>query len=178
MDGAWAAEKKRLSESGENPSSKVPVVYVDDGKTALPEHIATGRLLAHVHGCASEDVYKNYVQDLVADEYQGFRDTWVHQVFTATDEEKAAYKSEGLPKRLAQFDALYASFKTHDIFLSISEKTKQPLWGDAACFGLLRDNIVTGKMDREELKKYKQLDAMYTAFEKIPAVAKWIASNK
>ncbi|CAJ1966397.1 unnamed protein product [Cylindrotheca closterium] len=172
----WETEKKRLKESGENPTAKTPVVFVD-GQTPLPEHIATARLLAQVHGCASTDVYKNYIQDLVADEYQGFRDTWVDQVFTATDEEKAAYKSEGLPNRLAQFDALYSKFMTDDFYLGVSEKTKQPLWGDAACFGLVRDHIVTGIMVRDDLKKYPKLEAMFSAYEKIPAVAQWIASK-
>ena len=176
MGDEWAAEKKRLSESGENPSSKTPVVYADG--TPLPEHIATARLLAQVHGCASSDCYNNYVQDLVADEYQGFRDTWVHHAFSASDEEKVAYKSEGLPKKLEQFNALYNSFKTHDTFLSVSDKTNKPLWGDGACFGLLRDNILTGMMSREDLSKYEKLDAMYTAYEKIPSVEKWIASKK
>ena len=176
MSDEWPAEKKRLAESGENPSSKTPVVFAD-GKTPLPEHIATARLLANVHGCASTDLYKNFVQDLVADEYQGFRDTWVHQLFSAPEEEKATYINEGLPKQLEQFDALYTSFMTHDTYLGISEKTNQPLWGDAACFGLVRDHIVTGMMTRDDLKKYKKLDAMFAAYEKIPAVEKWIASK-
>ncbi|KAL3935150.1 MAG: hypothetical protein SGBAC_009278 [Bacillariaceae sp.] len=176
MGDEWAAEKKRLRTSGENPSSKTPVVYADG--TPLPEHIATGRLLAHVHECASPDFYRNYVQDLAADEYQGFRDTWVHHAFSASDEEKASYTSEGLPQKLEQFDALYGCFKTHDTFLSISDKTGRPLWGDAACFGLLRDNILTGMMSREDVSQYKELDSMYTAYEKIPSIEKWIDSKK
>lgn len=62
--------------------------------------------------------------------------------------------------------------------LSVSDKTKQPLWGDAACFGLLRDNILTGMMSREDLSMYEKLDAMYAAYEKIPSTEKWIASKE
>ena len=172
----WFAEKKRLITSGDNPSGGVPVVYADG--TPLPEHIASARFLAHVHQCESSDSYNNYVQDLVADAYQGYTDIWFRHAFMASDDEKAVYMSEGWPKKLEQFNALYRSFKTHDTFLSISDKTNQPLWGDAACFGLLRDNILTGFMNREDLAKYDKLNAMYTAYEKIPSVEKWITSKK
>ena len=47
---------------------------------------------------ASDDAYEEYVQDLVADEYQGFRDAWVKTAFSGTDEEKAKYKDEDVAR--------------------------------------------------------------------------------
>lgn len=176
MAAEWPAEKERLAISGENPAATVPVVYAD-GKP-LTQHIATARLLSTVHKRSALDIYENYVQDMVADEYQAFRDAWVHHAFSATDEEKATYKKETLPKQLVKFNAMYEHNKIHDVYMSVGEKTKQPLWGDAALFGLIRDNILTGLMAREDLTKYEKLEAMYSAFEKIPAVAEWIAAKK
>ena len=173
---AKKAEKERLAISGENPAATVPVVYAD-GKP-LTQHVATARLLSTVHNRSSSDIYANYVQDMVADEYQGFRDAWVHHAFGATDEEKATFKKETLPKQLVKFNAMYEHCKTHTIHMSVSEKNNQPLWGDAALFGLIRDNILTGLMAREDLTKYEKLEAMYSAFEKIPAVAGWIDGKK
>jgi hypothetical protein len=192
MGDDWVAEKARLVSSGENPSATVPVIMAtaneeeiddDDDKkklpaasaTILPQHIATARLLARVHGSTSGDMYKDYVQDLVADEYQGFRDRWVAASFSSTDEEKASYRRDELPKQLTKFDALYEKFKTHHAFLSVSSKTNRPLWGDAAIFGLLRDHIITGHTTLDDLTfSYPHLSTMYESYENIPSVAKWI----
>mmetsp|Transcript_33460 Transcript_33460/g.69660 ORF Transcript_33460/g.69660 Transcript_33460/m.69660 type:complete len:230 (-) Transcript_33460:101-790(-) len=176
MGDEWATEKARMKSSGENPSATAPVIYADD--IPLPQHIATSRLLSTIHGCNASDPYGNYVQDLVADEYQGFRDSWVHMAFSGTDDEKAAWKATGLPDQLDKFNALYQQFKTTDNstspFLSLSAKTQQPLWGDAAIFGLVRDNILTGFLSRDELAQYPYLQAMVAKYETIPAVADWI----
>mmetsp|Transcript_24303 Transcript_24303/g.43130 ORF Transcript_24303/g.43130 Transcript_24303/m.43130 type:complete len:249 (-) Transcript_24303:183-929(-) len=187
---AWATEKERLKTSGENPSGTVPIVVATrtmgnnhgddhhDDRQVLPQHIATARYLASVFDRNSGDAYKDYVQDLVADEYQGFRDKWVAVSFSGTDEEKAKYRQDELPKQLVKFDALYQQFKTHDTFLSVSPKTKNPLWGDAAVFGLLRDHILTGHLTLDELKAYDHLSTMYQAYEKIPAIANWIDNKE
>ena len=174
----WAAEKARLKASGENPTAKTPVVYADD--QPLPEHISTARLLAHVHGVSSSDHYKNYVQDLVSDEYQNFRNVWAQAVFSGTDDEKATYRETEVPQRLEQFDSLYKSFKcdNSNAFLSTSDKTGQPLWGDAAIFCLLYDHIQAGLLSRQALDKYNHLESMFVAYEKIPAVEQWISSKK
>jgi glutathione S-transferase len=172
----WGEEKKRMVSSGENPSGTVPVIYAEG--TALPQHIATLRYLARVYDVTSGDSYKDYVQDLVADEYQGFRDKWVETAFNGTDEVKASYRKEDLPKQLSKFDALYKQFKTCDTFLSVSASTEQPLWGDAAIFGLLLDHTLTGLLTVDELKAYPRLFALYEAYQNIPAVNAWIASKK
>lgn len=169
----WAQEKKRLLESGENPSGSLPLLYCNG--EPHPQHIAASRYLARVHGVTSGDDYKDYVQDLVADEYQGFRDQWVNATFSGSDEVKAEYKSGDLVKQLIKFDALYKTFKTDDPFLSLSAKTGQPLWGDAAIYGLLRDHILANFLTEADLDAYPNLLAMYTAYGKIPAVEEWIA---
>ena len=175
MGDEWATEKARMKSSGENPCATAPVIYADD--VPLPQHIAASRLLSTIHGCNAADPYDDYVQDLITDEYQGFRDAWVHTAFAGTDEEKEAWKSTGLPAQLDKFNALYQQFKTTDDtspFLSVSAKTQQPLWGDAAIFGLVRDNILTGFITRDELVQYPSVKAMFEKYEAIPAVADWV----
>ena len=176
-DGAWAAEKKRLVATGGNPSGSLPVVYNsnDDSKTLHPQHIAVSRYLARVYKVTAADDYKDYVQDLVADEYQSFRDHWVKVTFSGTDNDKSVYTENDLVKYLTKFDALYETFKTEDVFLSTSAKTGQPLWGDAAVYGLLRDHVLTKYITVNDLSaNYPRLGAMYTAYEKIPAVQEWL----
>lgn len=179
MGDEWAAEKKRLAETGENPSATVPVIVAtndDENQHCyyLPQHVATARLLARIHGKTSGDDYQDYIQDMIADEYQGFRNKWVWASFEAKENEKAEYRSTDLPQQLTKFNALYRNFKTHDVFLSVNPGNQKPLWGDAAMFGLLRDHILTGHMTEDELQVYPELMALYEAFGKIPAVAAWI----
>jgi glutathione S-transferase len=174
----WAIEKARLFSTGENPCAQVPVIEIDEGDQHLLQHIATCRFLAHVHGTASGDPYQDYVQDLVSDEYQGFRNTWATMSFSASDEERATYRVEGLPKQLQKFDALYGQFKTHDVFLSVSPKTQNPLWGDAAIFGLLRDHAILGHMSVDDLDAYPYLKALYEAYGQIPAISEWIVTKE
>lgn len=172
MGDEWAKEKQRLIESGENPAGSAPILY-SNGKPH-PQHIAVARYLARVHNLTSGDDYKDYVQDLVADEYQGSRDEWVKVTFTGTDDDKANYKSGDLLKHLSKFDSLYKHFKTDKVFLSVSKKTGQPLWGDAAIYGLLRDYILTGYLTVEELGKYPHLMAAYRAYASIPSIKSWL----
>ncbi|CAB9500884.1 Glutathione S-transferase, N-terminal domain [Seminavis robusta] len=179
MSDWGASEKARVVSSNENPCGTVPILYTSDisGKDAqLIQHVASARYLAHLHGLTKDNAaYDEYVQDLVADEYQGFRDAWVNTAFSGTDEEKNKYKIEAAPKLLATFDALYAKYKTHDMYLSVSKSNNSPLWADAALFGLLRDNIITGLIAANDLEKsYPHLWAMYAAFGEIPAVKAWI----
>lgn len=175
QDGDWSAEKQRLLQTGENPSGSSPNLYSTDGK-AHPQHIAVSRYLARVHQVTSGDDYKDYVQDLVADEYQGFRSAWVEATFNGNDDDKATYKAETLPKQLTKFNSLYSTFKTTDVYLSVSAKTGQPLWGDAAIFGLLRDHILTKYLSVEDLAaSYPNLSALYANYEKIPAVHEWLS---
>ena len=177
MGDAWVAEKKRLVESGENPSGSVPVIVAtvdDDKEVFLPQHIASSRLLAKIHGKNSGNDYNDYVQDMVADEYQKWRTTWVDITFNADDEGKKAYREKDLPEELTKFTALYKNFKTHSVYMSVNPNNDKPLWGDAAIFGLVRDHIMTGHMTLDDLKAYPELLAMFEAYEKIPAVSEWI----
>ena len=174
----WPAEKKRLVTTGENPSGSLPVVYMNNANGAAvahPQHIAVSRYLARVHKVTSGDDYKDYVQDLVADEYHGFRDHWAKVTFSGTDDDKADYKENALVQYLTKFNALYQTFQTDEVFLSRSAKTGQPLWGDAAVYGLLRDHVMTKYMTTDDLAAgYPRLAAMYGAYEKIPAVQAWL----
>jgi hypothetical protein len=174
MGEEWAAEKERLIESGDNPSGTSPNLF-SNGKSH-PQHIAVSRYLARVHGVASGDDYKDYVQDMVADEYQGFRNQWVDATFGGDGKKKADWTKEELPKQLTKFDALYENFKTGDVYLSVSAKTGQPLWGDAALYGLLRDLILTGYITVEDLQAYPRLAALYGGYGKIPAISEWLAN--
>jgi glutathione S-transferase len=80
--------------------------------------------------------------------------------------------------QLTKFDALYQHFKTDETFLSISAKTGQPSWGDAALFGLLWDHIITGHMTVEDLNdQYPHLAALFAAYHAIPAVNPWIETK-
>mmetsp|Transcript_14501 Transcript_14501/g.31421 ORF Transcript_14501/g.31421 Transcript_14501/m.31421 type:complete len:220 (-) Transcript_14501:38-697(-) len=169
----WAQEKARLVKSGENPSGTAPILYSNNGDPH-PQYIAASRYLARVHKVTSGDDYKDYVQDMVADEYQGFRDAWVKTTFSGTDDDKADYKKNDLGNYLTKFDALYEHFKTEKLFLSVSAKTGQPLWGDAAVYGLLRDHILTKYITMEDLEAYPNLSAMYAAYGQIPAVQEWL----
>ena len=176
----WDTEKKRLVESGENPCGTVPVVYMDDDNRQLSQHIAITRYLARVHNLTSGDFWKEYVQDMVADEYQGFRDMWVEKSFTATDAEKEEYRSTTLPDTLTKFEALYRKYKTTEdgsAYLSTSP-SGAPLWGDAAMFSLLYDHIQTGHLTVKTLEaSYPNLHTLHRAYANIPAVSKWIVGE-
>lgn len=173
---AWPAEKQRLLETNENPAGTVPVVYAE-GK-CLPQHAAIARFLASLYNRTAGSAYGDYLQDMVTNEYISFRDTWVHMTFVASDEEKAKYKSEGVPAELAKFNTYYEHFASHDVYMSVDVNNGKPLWGDSFLFGLLRDHILTGHMAREDLTKYAKLDGLFQAYEKLPEAAAWIASNK
>jgi glutathione S-transferase len=176
--GEWgSAEKARVVNSGENPSGTLPILYTASGET-LTQHIASSRYLARIHDVTSDlTEYEEYVQDLVADEYQGFRDAWVKAAFTYTDDEKATFKETEIPKYLTKFEKLYAKYKTDKTYLSAS-MAGNPLWGDAAMFGLLRDNVITGFVDLDVLESsYPNLWTMYAAFARIEAVKEWINSK-
>jgi hypothetical protein len=170
----WTAEKKRLIESGENPAGSVPIIQTEKGGKAYPQHVAVSRYLARINNLTSGDDYKDYVQDLVADEYQGFREQWSQATFSGTDDQKATYKDTTLVTQLTKFESLYKTFKTDDVFLSVSAKTGNPLWGDAAVFGLLRDHVLTSYITVDDLKAYSNLASLYNSYGNIPAVKCWL----
>lgn len=63
------------------------------------------------------------------------------------------------------------------VFLSVScSKTANPLWGNAAVFGLLSDHMLTGYVTRENLSAHPRLISMFQAYESIPEVKKWLDS--
>ena len=122
VPGEWGDEKKRLIETGENPCGGVPVTYVDN--VHMAQHVGTCRYLARTNKLDTGDNLKDYYQDMIADEYQGFRNLWVVKTFEASDVEKAEYKTKTLPTLLAKFDALYKKYKTADPYLSTSPDGK------------------------------------------------------
>ena len=88
----WGAgEKVKSIESGENPCGTLPILYVGDKQedaSHVIQHIAMSRFIARLHGVTKDMTpYEEYVQDLVADEYQGFRDMWVSIAVSSSDEE-------------------------------------------------------------------------------------------
>ena len=180
-DSVWGVEKKRLVESGENPCGTVPVAYTEDGQHHLSQHISMARYFARINKLDSGDAWKDYVQDVVADEYQGFRNIWVEKSFASTDEQKAEYASKTVPELLTKFEALYKKYKTtgkDQAYLSTSP-SGSPLWGDTAMFSILYDHIQLGHLTEETLtSSYPHLSAMYKTFIAIPAVAEWIERKK
>ena len=175
-------KRNDLIESGENPCGTVPVVTMkhdnddDDDHHHLSQHIATARYIARNYELNSGNAWKDYVQDLVADEYQGFRNIWVEKSFGATDEEKAEYRATTVPETLSKFEALYQKYKTMEdgAYLSTSP-SGSPLWGDTALFSLLYDHIQLGHLTEDTLPStYPHLAALYKAYGTIPAVLEWI----
>jgi Glutathione S-transferase, C-terminal domain len=176
----WFAEGKAKSlASGENPCGSLPVVFVgrdeQKKKACLSQHISSSRYLARVHGVTKGmSAYEEYVQDLVADEYMDFCAAWVHAVFEGSEDEKEDFLKT-IPTYLTKFDQLYAKFKTDDVYLSKSSATGNPLWGDAAMFGLIRDNVITGFIDVETLaQSYTNLWDVYELFGNIAPVKEWL----
>jgi glutathione S-transferase len=186
----WGIEKARLLSTGENPCGTLPVttmttsLFVADDKTLgnhhqyLQQHIATCRYLAQVYERTSGDPYQDYVQDLVADEYQGFRNMWVTMSFSGTEEQRVLYRTAGVHEQLNKFNALYGQYKTHDVYLSTNPTTQNPLWGDAAIFGVLRDHSIMGLLSLDDLDRYPHLKALYDSYRQIPAVADWIETKE
>ena len=177
----WGStEKERIKASGENPCASLPIIYVkgnDEIKSPhLIQHIAATRYLARLNGLTKDNTaYEEYVQDLVADEYQSFRDLWVHTAFEGSEDDKAIYKGSKLPTILEKFENLYGKYKLDKVYLSVSKTDGKPLWADAALFGLLRDNMITGLLTLEDLKaKYPNLAALFEAFGSIAPVKEWI----
>ena len=63
-----------------------------------------------------------------------------------------------MTKYLSKFDQLYDHLNAHDAYMSDSKSTGNPLWGDAAMFGLLHDNMLMGFVTKEDLaRKYPRL---------------------
>lgn len=168
----WAGGEKERSTREENPCGNVPIVFWE-GKILI-QHISIMRYIATVSGFGPSDAWGGYVQDLVADEYHSWCASWVDAAIF--DKEKAAYK-ESVAGKLSTFEALYAKYKigTDGPYLSTSPSGKG-LWGDAAVFGLIWDNIQTGMSSEEEILGYPHLDALYKASMAEPSIQQWIAS--
>lgn len=174
----WGAAKAKMLESNENPCGSVPVLMVNDDDTIpeLSQHIALCRYLyrkSGASGASTLTALEELTQDMVADEYQGFRSAWAGAAFS-DEAAKDTYKKETLPKMLTKFNALYAKYATTTPFLT----AKVPLWADTALAGLIYDNISTGLLTTDNLKEYAKLDALYEGFTALPAVSKWMAEVK
>ena len=170
-DSVWGVEKKRLVESGENPCGTVPVAYTEDGHH-LSQHIAMARYFARINQLDSGDAWKDYAQDVIADEYQGCRNIWVEKSFASAEEQKAEYVSKTVPELLTKFEALYKKYKTTDKDQGSSIFEHR---GDTAMFSILYDHIQLGHFTEETLtSSYPHLSALYKVFMAIPAVAEWI----
>jgi Glutathione S-transferase, C-terminal domain len=141
----------------------------ENQKSPLIQHIASSRYLARLHGVTEDmSAYDEYVQDLVADEYMGFRDAWVQAAFNGSDDDKKKFKEDAIPTYLTKFDKLYAKFKTtgdEGVYLSTTS-AGNPLWGDAAMFGFINMNTVQ--------TSFTNLWNMYESFAKIEAVKEWL----
>lgn len=169
----WPAKKKELISSGINPAATVPILEVGD--QILTQHVSIMRYLAHETGISSGSTYSDYVQDLVSDEYQTWRDAWVAAAF-GPEEGKSKYKSETIPAKLKMFEALYSKYKTKDVFLSESP-AGIGLWGDTAVFTIIFDNINTEFLSKEQLGEYPCLNSLYEKYGALPQVSTWVEEN-
>ena len=169
----WNALKESLTTTGRNPCGTLPVVT--DGAHDMSQHVAIARHLARVHDVASGDPWDDYVQDLLADEYQGWRAKWVNTAWTVPQEIKDTYIADEVPKMLKVFEALYAKYKADPSapYISTSPSGKA-LWGDVAVFGLLFDHMARNLLTRKQVAKYRNLDAVYDGISGEPKVAAWI----
>uniref|UniRef100_A0A7S3PFA0 Glutathione S-transferase n=1 Tax=Aplanochytrium stocchinoi TaxID=215587 RepID=A0A7S3PFA0_9STRA len=166
----WPEHKATFIKEGVNPAGTVPIVQLGD-KT-LTQHVAIMRYLANLAGVSTGDPYRDYIQDLVADEYQGWRDAWVSGAF-GDDEAKNNYAKETVAKKLRLFEGLYAKYKMNDAFLSTSPNGV-PLWGDAAIYGLIRDNIISSFLDENTLEEHPCLNKLFKKYGALPKVASWV----
>lgn len=172
----WADVKTNMIESNENPCGSLPVLSLggDDSIPELSQHVALCRFLYREKVGVEVPSMEGLRQDMVADEYQGFRNAWAGVAFSGDNAAKEAYKKETVPVMLTKFNALYNKYAIKDTFLTASV----PLWADVALSGLLYDHIQTGLMAKDDLKQYSKLNALYEGFSSIPAVAKWMNEVK
>lgn len=183
MDNVWAEHKEKVMlGEGHNPCGGLPVTYGlknDKGEDLhMSQHIATCRYLARLNKKVNADtVYAEYVADLVADEYQGWRDAWANVAFTGTDAEKDTYRKETVPAQLKKFEALYGKFAMSAPYLC--RGPDGPLWADAALFGLMRDHMLTGLLDAKALASSSpRLNAMFEAYAAQAPVAAWLKTKE
>mmetsp|Transcript_24339 Transcript_24339/g.78639 ORF Transcript_24339/g.78639 Transcript_24339/m.78639 type:complete len:221 (+) Transcript_24339:54-716(+) len=170
MQTTWPKKKAELLLTNESPSGMVPLV--EYGDMTLTQHIATMRYIAFDMALVSTP-NGNYAQDVIADEYQVLRDAYVTAVFGG---DKDKFKTL-LSEKLTMFEKYYKKYGVHDVYVSVTLKDFKPLWGDIALFCLLRDIFKVGLLEsKDDLPP--RLQAMYTAFEAIPAIAEWEQKNK
>ncbi|CAM9860247.1 unnamed protein product [Chrysoparadoxa australica] len=177
LKSEWPKEKANMIASGKNPAGAVPLVCF--GEKHLTQHIATIRYMARTFGLTSGDDYGDYVQDLVADEYQGWRNDWVKTHFGSDEEAKATFKADVVPKKLELFEALYAKYKINaeSPYLSTSP-SGLGLWGDLAVFSIIFDQIQTGYMSLDQLEVHPNLKALHDAASRVPQIAKMLQEAK
>jgi glutathione S-transferase len=167
----WGAVKAKMIESKENPSGTVPVLTVnDDGSVPeLTQHISLCRYIFRTKISGIETTpLQEMIQDMIADEYHGWRNDWVATV--VSEDTKPVYKAEKLGKYMTLFQALYEKYATSQPFLN----TTKPLWADVAVASLIYDNIQTGWITHEDLKAYPKLEALYDGFCAIGPVIDWM----
>jgi len=108
---AWPNKKREILASGENPAGSVPIVVY--GNKTLTQHIATIRYIALDLGLGAGP-WGNYIQDIIADEYQFLRDAWVVAAFMGGDKEKFLTL---VKDKLTVFNALYYKYATDDVYM-------------------------------------------------------------
>jgi glutathione S-transferase len=182
----WGAKKAKMIASKENPCGSVPILTVndDDSVPLLTQHIALCRYLFRTKIAPNGDSatpMEEMLQDMVADEYQGWRNSWGTTLGSA--DVKATYKAEKLSKHLELMNALYEKYATvssEQPYLSSTSRTHKPLWADVAVAGLVYDHMQTGLLTNDELTGYPKIDALYGAFCALTPVAAWMkqAQNK
>jgi glutathione S-transferase len=176
----WGTTKAQMIASKENPCGSVPTLAVndDDSVPLLTQHIALCRYLFRTKIASKGDTataMEEMLQDMVADEYQGWQNGWCTTLGSA--EVKATYKAEKLSMHLALMNALYEKYTTHSPeqpFLSTTSRSHNPLWADVAIAGLVYDHFQTGLLTEDELKAYPKIDALYGAFCALAPVAAWM----
>ncbi|KAL7556051.1 hypothetical protein ACA910_010010 [Epithemia clementina (nom. ined.)] len=126
-----------------------------------------------------EDAFwTEYVQDVVTEEYHDFRAQFAHYAFYCQNaKEKDEYKTKTVPWFLTKLNGLYEKYQMAAPYMSTSV-AGCPLWGDAAVFTILYDHLQFQFLTRDDLKSYSYLEALYTAFGSIPAVAAWIQEKQ
>lgn len=174
----WGAAKAKMIEDKENPSGTVPILAVNDDESVpeLTQHIAICRYLFRTKITDLEVTpLQEMLQDMVADEYQGWRNAWAATLGSV--DVKATYKAEKLSNHLTLFNSLYEKYATAQPFLSTTSDSK-PLWADIAIASLVYDHIQTGLLTKEELKAFPKIESLFDAFCTIHPVANWMEQVK
>eukprot|EP00899_Mesostigma_viride_P026089 jgi/Mesvir1/6665/Mv12427-RA.1 len=123
------------------------------------------KYLAAVGGFAPTDPAAEYAQNAIADECHTWRGFWGRAAYGAAPA-KLDYKKTLLPEMLRMFEAMFKNGKGAHGGPYMSPG--KPLWGDAALFGLLLDNVIGGLLDVSQLESYPCLKGLCKAFSEEP----------